>query len=352
VFFGFYHTFYHYIEKPEAPRRDRKKAVQLKGEPMKTVIYSDKISLTTRLLNKILKLRRLFDNKNGEYDAVKLRPQIDKMQLLLCGRFPSGVVVTEAKYCGTNTRIYTPENIAADNVLILHIHGGGYMHGSVKSYNTFCGRFSKALSLPLISLDYPLAPENPFPAALDTIVGLYKYLGEEYSNHRIILAGDSAGGGLALAAALMLRDGGFALPELLLLFSPSSDLTMTSPYIEKNEKTDIMLTRKILDAAKRHYAAPEQLTHPYVSPVYADFRDFPPVFIQCGDSEMLYGDSVTISDRIGRDGGTVELNVWRDMPHAFIVAGPIIAEHKKAAEQVRAFIRRRIENYDLNTTKV
>lgn len=202
--------------------------------------------------------------------------------------------------------------------VILYCHGGGYITGSFRYARSITNKLANSTSMDVLSFDYRLAPEYPFPAALEDAEKVWDYLlYQGYGAKNIILAGDSAGGNLALVLALKLKEQSRILPRGLILLSPWADLTKSGKsYIEKAE-ADPILTSEYLDKAISSYAAGQELKNPYISPVFGEFEGFPPVYIQVGTNEILLSDSLKLKKQLEKYFVPVRLERYRGMWHVF-----------------------------------
>ncbi len=202
--------------------------------------------------------------------------------------------------------------------VILYCHGGGYITGSFRYARSITNKLANSTSMDVLSFDYRLAPEYPFPAALEDAEKVWDYLlYQGYGAKNIILAGDSAGGNLALVLALRLKEQSRILPRGLILLSPWADLTKSGKsYIEKAE-ADPILTSEYLDKAISSYAAGQELKNPYISPVFGEFEGFPPVYIQVGTNEILLSDSLKLKKQLEKYFVPVRLERYRGMWHVF-----------------------------------
>ncbi len=236
----------------------------------------------------------------------------------------------------------TPE-INKDKV-ILFLHGGAYIAGSAKTslyHSIYISRVSKTL---LLSVNYRLAPEHPYPAALEDAVKVYKWLVEEkdFLAKNIIVAGESAGGGLAVALLLKLRDLGLELPAAAVLISPWADLAFTGKSFRARAKLDPFLTSDGLDFSANLYIGDANAKDPLISPVYADFHDLPPLFINAGTAEILYDDAVRVAERATVAGVDTILDIWDDMIHNFPAFAVVAPESQEAIEKIGEFVRKHL----------
>jgi len=231
---------------------------------------------------------------------------------------------------------------ADEKKVIIHIHGGGYVTGFVDSHLMMCVPMAKVLKRRMLMPEYRLAPANPFPAALEDSLKTYRWLlAQGTEAHDIVISGDSAGGGLALATVLSLRDAGDPLPAALICISPWADLTNGSASHAANAKVESVLRTDVLNEWARFYSDESNLTNPLVSPVYADLRGLPPLLIQVGRDEILLDDSLTLAKRAQADGVDVTLHIWDDMWHAWPVLGELIPESGIAFEEMKEFLLRK-----------
>lgn len=227
----------------------------------------------------------------------------------------------------------------ARQACILYFHGGGYVAMSPRTHRPLTSRLAAWSDAMLFALDYRLAPEHPFPAALGDAVAAYRALTTAgLDPQRIVLGGDSAGGGLALATLLALRDAGTPLPAAAVLFSPWTDLAATGASIVTNAETDPLLRGSYTPQLAKYYLGNTPATDPLASPVYADLARLPPLFLQVGDTEMLLDDSRRIFANSRRAGVEATLQIWRNVPHGWQVFAPVLPEARAALRQASAFI--------------
>jgi len=224
---------------------------------------------------------------------------------------------------------------------VLYLHGGGYTTGSPALYRHFTARIATAVRAHVLVIDYRLAPEHPFPAALDDADAAYRWLLAGKAEPRsTVIMGDSAGGGLALALLLKLRDGGRDRPVAAVALSPWTDLALTGASLAHNARSDPMLnladTRLFADS----YLAGADPCHPYASPLYGDPAGLPPTLIQAGSDEILRDDAVRIAEKMRAAGCHVEIEVWPRMPHAWHLFAPVLPEANAAIARIGAFTNR------------
>ena len=211
-----------------------------------------------------------------------------------------------------------PEENNRDKV-VLQLHGGGYIAGMRNAYRTFGVVYSElGGNISVLTPDYRVAPEHPFPAALEDALAAFNWLLEQgYAEEDIILAGDSAGGNLALVLCLRLRGAGRRLPGGLVLFSPWTDMTMSGPSYGERAAIDPMLTANYIDAVRRAYAPGEDFSHPELSPLFGDLSGFPRTLVQVGDHEILFSDAQRLAEALRRQNVPARLEVSEGMWHVF-----------------------------------
>jgi acetyl esterase/lipase len=223
---------------------------------------------------------------------------------------------------------------------ILYLHGGGYTAMSPRTHRSLTSRLATWSDASLFALDYRLAPEHPFPAAVDDAVAAYRALiAAGMHASRIAVAGDSAGGGLALALLLVLRDAGDQLPAGAVLFSPWTDLAATGKSIVDNDATDPLFFGSWVGRQARHYLGNTPATNPLASPVYADLTGLPALLIQVSDCEVLLDDSRRVAENATRSGVATTLRIWHGVPHGWQIFAPILPEGSDALRESGLFIR-------------
>jgi monoterpene epsilon-lactone hydrolase len=228
---------------------------------------------------------------------------------------------------------------AAAQRTILYLHGGGYYFCSPQSHRSLVFELARRANARTFSLEYRLAPEHRFPVALDDAVAAYRrLLVDGVSAGSIVIAGDSAGGGLALATLVALRDAGDPLPAGGLLFSPWTDLAATGDTIHTNDGRDPMFSGPAIAHAAQIYLGDTSSTHPYASPLYADLHGLPPLLLQAGDTEVLLDDTRRVAEKARAAGVRVECEIWPEMPHAWQIFAPFIPEACKALDNAAAFV--------------
>lgn len=255
---------------------------------------------------------------------------------------PPGLEVEARELAGRPCEWLRNPGHRADHVL-LYLHGGGYVMGSCASHRGLASRLALACGLAAVVPAYRLAPEHPFPAGLDDALAVYHaLLASGLDARRIVLAGDSAGGGLTLATLLALRDAGAPLPAAAVLLSPFTDLTCSGETLTTRAAVDPWLDPTFFDPLSRLYAGRHDRAEPLLSPLLGDLRGLPPLCIHVGDQEVLLSDSTRLAERAQAAGVDVTLEVWPELWHVFQFFAPILPEAQRSLEQLAAFVRARL----------
>lgn len=222
---------------------------------------------------------------------------------------------------------------------ILYFHGGGYVCGSPKTYHNLCGRLAKALQADVLMPAYRLAPEHPFPAAVDDALSAYDLLLRQgWRGDQITVAGDSAGGGLTLALLLALRDRQQPMPKCAVVYSPYADVTMASPSRRYNDGKDDMLSFRMLEVGKDVYVQNGDYENPYASPVYGDYTGLPPLFITVCEQEIFRDDAYRVAEAARSAGVPVSILARHDLLHVWPIFVPFLPEAREDLEKVVRFI--------------
>lgn len=229
---------------------------------------------------------------------------------------------------------------AADDRVILYVHGGGYVMGSIATHRELVARLSKASGARGLALDYRLAPEHPFPAAVDDAVAAYRWLlSQNIKPNNIVVAGDSAGGGLAVATLLAIRDAKLPLPAAGVGISPWVDMEGLGESMTTRAKADPVVQKQGLLGMAQLYLGGKDAKSPLAAPLHADLTGLPPLLIQVGDAETLLDDSTRLAEKAKKAGVKVELEVWPEMPHVWHLFAPFLPEGQQAIEKVGKYVR-------------
>jgi epsilon-lactone hydrolase len=237
-------------------------------------------------------------------------------------------------------------NGADPNRRILYIHGGSWISGSPAGYRAFLSRVSQATGAVVLAVDYRLAPEHPFPAGLEDCTQAYQWMRENGPDGKrsilsAYLMGDSAGGNLALATLLKVKDAKLPLPAAVIAISPATDFTAGSPSLVSRASMDPIINPEILPALIPIYLGKHtEPTDPYVSPLFGDYSGMPPLLLQVGDAEVLLDDSTRLAKHATAQGCDVTLEIWDGMPHVFQGFAPFLPEASEAIDKIGDFIRK------------
>jgi epsilon-lactone hydrolase len=231
---------------------------------------------------------------------------------------------------------------AATARTILYLHGGGYVLGSARSHRSLAKRIAAEARARVVVPDYRLAPEHPFPAAVDDAVAAYRgLLAGGARPEQIAVAGDSAGAGLTLALLASLRDAGAPLPACAVLLSPFADLECSGETYASLAQADPIVSREMGVGMGLTYVGGGDPRHPLASPVHAKLAGLPPLLIQVGSREVVLDDARTIARRATEAGVPAELEVWNGMIHAWHLYAPALESGRRAVEDLAAFVRER-----------
>lgn len=252
---------------------------------------------------------------------------------------------------GTRRRAVHTENFNGDHiytadpqVTILYIHGGAYIAGVPRSYHNLTARMARALDGEAYLPRYPLAPEHPFPAGIDACAAAYRFLLDQGKDpKRIIMAGDSAGGGLTLGTLLKLRDEGLPMPACTVTLSPGANCHPDPDETALRDPTDAMLSADIIRNVVDVYVPdPEDRKNPYASPVDGDYTGLPPLMITVSNEEILYGDALKVRAAAQKAGVPVEWLERKGVFHVWPVMVPFVPEARQDLKRILAFIRRQL----------
>jgi len=283
-------------------------------------------------LNNIAVKKRVEDSRNTHE------------QMGATGEISEDISLEEIMVNGISSVWISTPGVTEENV-ILYLHGGGYVQGSTNLQKDLVARISRASKSRVLMIDYRLAPENPYPAALEDSVTAYKWLidNEGINPKNIVISGDSAGGGLTAATLLKLRGLEITLPAAAVLLSPWTDLDMTGDSIRIKRRIDPIVDASGLFFAADLYIGDEDPKNPYISPLYGDLSGLPPLLIQVGSAEAILDDSTRFAEKAKSAGVEVILDVWEDMVHVFQVFAAWAPEIEQAIEKIGEFIQKHIK---------
>lgn len=274
---------------------------------------------------------------DGNTSIPQLRRETEKSAGLL-GKLPSQIEVSPVEIGDLYAEWIRPSDVTRDGV-ILYFHGGGYVIGSCLAHRPVVAKFVQGSGVGALVFDYRLAPEHPFPAALDDSLAAYQWLlAEGVLPSDIVFAGDSAGGGLCLAALIAIRDKGLPLPAAAVALSPWTDLTNTGESLVTNAAVDTLTWKESWTVFSNYYAGDNDPRLPYISPLYGELQELPPMLIYVGADELLRDDSTRFAQKAKDAGVDVTLRVGEGMFHCYPACSPLFPEAKQAMGHICDFI--------------
>lgn len=249
-------------------------------------------------------------------DIEKHRQSQDHVGALFSGG--KGILIKDIDIEGIHGEWVSVNRAHMKKYIILHCHGGGYSTGSAQYARTLTTKLASTTSMDVLSFDYRLAPEFPYPAACEDAMKVWNYLMLlGYGARDIIISGDSAGGNLALSLVLKLKAEGRLLPRGLVLMSPWTDLTLTGESHRTKKEVDPVLSEEYIEKMIVNYAEGQNKEEPLISPLFGDFAGFPPTYIQVGDNEILLSDSLMLFEKMIKANVSVKMDVFPGMWHVF-----------------------------------
>ncbi len=295
------------------------------------------MSLRAELLR--LAMRRLIKARTSSETTVAQGRRVMARAARFVPRLPAAVSTIALDAGGVPADRVTAPGSRADRH-ILYLHGGAFCGGSPQLYRNLTWRLAGAAGATALVPDYRLAPEYPFPAALDDATRAYDWLLADGADpRRIAVAGNSAGGGLVFSLLLRLRDSGRPLPAAAAALSPWTDLALTGASLKENAAKDPLLDARQLPRVTRWYLDGADPRQPAASPVYGDCRGLPPVLIQVGSDEILHDDAVRMTERMRAGGAEATLEIWPRMPHVWHLFAGILPEARRAIGRIGEFLR-------------
>jgi monoterpene epsilon-lactone hydrolase len=277
--------------------------------------------------------------------ATRKKPSIELFRTqteMMAGiaRLPDSVSCEPVNASGIPAEWIVGPDMDTDYVM-LYLHGGGFVAGSIKSHRNLASRIAGASKIRGLIIEYRLAPEHPFPAAVEDATAVYRWLlsVQGIKPENVVLAGDSAGGNLVLACLVQLRNTKVSLPAAAVCLSPCTDLTLTSASLSANAEIDPVITPEEVEFYRINYLEDADPRNPLASPLYAELHGLPPLFIQVGTAEILLDDSVRFAKRAKAAEVDVTLDVCPDMIHVFAMLAPVVPESQQAISRIAEFIR-------------
>jgi acetyl esterase/lipase len=271
-------------------------------------------------------------------DVVKIRRRVDKWANVI--GTVRGVSKKREQLQGLSAEWLAPKE-PAEGKLVLYLHGGGYVMGGCATHRPLVSYIAKTAGVRALLPEYRLAPEHPFPAAIEDSVGLFRaLLTSGYAPRDIVIAGDSAGGGLAMATLTSLRDAGDPLPAAACLLSPWLDLTGSGDSMRANAQSDPWFEPEYMPVLANYYCRDDERHNPLVSPVFADLSGLPPLYIQvCGD-EILLSDSTRLVNNARAAGVEADIEIYTGLWHVFQAFARHVPESRAAVARIGSYIQR------------
>lgn len=298
-------------------------------------------SIRSKLVIGLIRNRHLFKLKfkpeivDDSFSVENFRREIDKSSAKM--KLPRDVSSEQINIHGINAEWIVPED-PVENKVLLYIHGGGFISGSCFTHRMHVAKFARGGGIKSLVFDYRLAPEHPFPAAVEDCVTVYEWLLQTYRPEDIIVGGESAGGTLTLSLLLALKTRAIRLPKAAFSISPVTDLRCTTASFEYNAKKDVapMGSWKVWTS---YYIADNDPVDPVLSPQFGDYTGFPPLFICVGTHEIHYEDCLNVAETARKAGVEVNLLIVDKMIHAFPLLSPLFPEAKQALSEICTFVR-------------
>jgi acetyl esterase/lipase len=293
-----------------------------------------------KIFQKLIKSLIAFQLANFEEGNIE-KARVRQNLLAKLAPMPKGILSTPIVANGVSARWIEPRS--PENRIIIYLHGGGFVLGSVDSHKEWIARLADATKSRCLAVEYRLAPEHPFPAGLEDTLKVYEWvLRENPTTSEIYFAGDSAGGGLAVAALISLRDKNEPLPKAAFCFSPWFDLSLTGESIRGNAEKDPILRETDLKLFAKYYAGDQVLSQPLLSPLNANLERLPPIILHVGSDEILLSDSVRFANKAQKSGVNVILQVWKKQFHGYQMV-PFLPETKQSLTLIANYLSKQIK---------
>jgi epsilon-lactone hydrolase len=261
-------------------------------------------------------------------------------------KLPDGIKVKEENIEGIKSEWIIPDGANLDKT-ILYVHGGGYVSGSCNDHRGFVSKFTKSCGFTSLVYEYRLAPENPFPAALEDSIKVYQWLLHKgYEPKNIVIAGESAGGGLSLAILLALKEHNLPLPAASVAISPWTDLTCSSDSFSTKNKVSVAPENSWIVFSK-YYAGNNSANLPLISPLFGDLTSLPPIFINSGVEDELFEDGEKFYKKAKESGVDITFRAGVGMVHCYPLLAPMFEEATQALGEICEFVRRHLDKNEL-----
>ncbi len=302
----------------------------------------DPVSVRARLLRFFMR-HAIKSRVHAKPDVRKIRESMELVARVAPDQ-PKGVSRRETAIGGVPSECHVVSGCSPDRT-ILYLHGGAFVSGSPRTHRGIAGRLARAAAARVVVPEYRLAPEHPFPAAVEDAAAVYRgLLARGARPERLAIAGESAGGNLVFALLLKLKEEGAPLPGAAVAMSPFVDMTGEAESLRTNAERDPLLHVDGFPTVVNAYAPGRDPTDPLLSPLYGDLKGLPPCLILCGSDEILLDDAVRMRDALLAAGVEAELEIWPEMPHAWPVFARLIPEGGSAIGRMASFLRARLDH--------
>ena len=290
----------------------------------------------------IVAIRAMLTQDPTKMSLAELRAAYDALGAAF--PIPPDVTVRAEDGCGAHAEWGTTPD-ANESHVILYLHGGGYAIGSLASHRGLVAALGRAARTRTLALDFRLAPEAPFPAAVDDALAAYRFLLDQGIKHSAIaIAGDSAGGGLTVATLVAAREAGLPQPACGVCISPWMDLEMLGDTMKTKASEDPLVTQSLLQAWSSAYLNNADPRNPLASPLHANLKELAPLLIQVGSAEILLDDSIRLAAAASAQEVSVRLEAWPEMIHVWHLFHPILADARRALASAGVFVQERMRS--------
>ncbi len=312
---------------------------------MSTIPSATRISWQSRLVHLLVRAR-MRPHANAPIDPFWVRTEMGRPRAArrwMARATGASLQLRAAEQGWPGGEVVSWPGHAASAPVLLYLHGGGYIACSPETHRPLVSSLVRRVRGRAFVPRYRLAPEHPFPAALDDAKAAYRYLldVERIGPEQIVIAGDSAGGGLALALALAIRDEQWPNPAGIVAFCPWTDLAVTGVSLDENSERCAMFTGNTIRRAARFYVGDADPTSPLISPLYGDFRGLPPMLVHASEDEVLRDDAIRVADAARNAGVDVELQLWPHVPHVWQFFAAVLPEARASLEATTRFVLER-----------
>lgn len=300
-------------------------------------------SMQSRLINFLIRKNHFFQGKlrkevfdfNTSISDFRIRCEKGAAKF---GKLPSTIQIKKDSLNGMNLEYLIPAD-SVENKIILYMHGGGYVSGSCNDHRGFVAKFANYTGITNLLFEYRLAPEHPFPAALDDSLSVYKaLLSSGYHPENIVFAGESAGGGLCLALLLAIKNREIPYPKAAVAISPWTDLSCSGDsYKTKNKVSPAPLNS--WHVFSKYYTGNDAVTNPFISPLFGELEGLPPIFLNAGMDDELFDDAEKFYEKAKAAGVNITFRAGKGMLHCYPLMAPMFPEASQAMEEIVAFIK-------------